>query len=81
MQAVRYIVVLVAGFLAGSHAMDAAHSWQEWNSWGVGDPTGAEAYRTYFLISLAIALLSISIAGLVWWLLRPKEGSRGGNPT
>jgi ABC-type sulfate transport system permease component len=80
-QAVRYIVVLLAGFLAGSHAVDAAHSWQEWHTWAVRDPSGAEAYRAYFLVSLAVALLSLSIAALVWWLLRPKEPSCEHNRT
>ena len=76
-QIVRYIVVLAAGFIAGSHTVDAARSWQEWHTWAARDPSGAEAYRTYFLVSLTVALLSLSIAGLVWWLLRPPSGDQG----
>ena len=77
MQAIRYIVVLVTGFIAGSRIVDAAHSWQEWHSWAVNDPSGAEAYRTFFVVNLTVALLSLSIAGLVWWLLRPSDKRSG----
>jgi hypothetical protein len=74
-QTIRYLVVLVTGFIAGSRTVDAARSWQEWNSWAVQDPSGADAYRTFFLVNTAVALLSLSIAGLVWWLLRPRAPS------
>ena len=77
MQAVRYVVVLITGFIAGSRTVEAARSWQEWHSWAAQDPSGAEAYRTFFLVNTAVALLSLSIAGLVWWLLKPgSSGSR-----
>jgi hypothetical protein len=77
MQALRYTVVLVTGFLAGSRTVEAARSWQEWHTWAAQDPSGAEAYRTFFLVNTAVALLSLSIAGLVWWLLRPTSGRTG----
>ena len=78
LQIVRYLVVLITGFIAGSRTIDAAQSWQEWHSWATRDPSGAEAYRTFFLVNTAVALLSLSIAGLVWWLLKPgvPEGRR-----
>jgi hypothetical protein len=72
---VRYTVVVVAGFIAGNRTVDAARAWQDWHSWAAMDPTGAEAYRTFFLVSTTVALLSLSIAGLVWWLLRPAKRS------
>ena len=71
MQAVRYVVVLITGFIAGSRTVDAARAWQEWHTWATQDPSGAEAYRSFFLVNMVVALLSLSIAGLVWWLLRP----------
>ena len=77
MQVLRYTVVLVTGFLAGSRTVEAARSWQEWHTWAAQDPSGAEAYRTFFLVNTAVALLSLSIAGLVWWLLRPTSGRTG----
>lgn len=77
LQVIRYIVVLVTGFIAGSRTVEAAHSWQEWHSWAPRDPSSAEAYRSFFLVNLAVALLSLSIAGLVWWLLRPAAKRRG----
>jgi ABC-type sulfate transport system permease component len=73
MQAIRYAVVLLTAFIAGSRAVDAARSWNEWQSWAVRDPSAAEAYRTFFLMSAATAVVSLAIAALVWWLLRPKN--------
>ena len=73
MQTIRYAVVLLTGFIAGVRAVDAARSWNQWQSWTLRDPSAAEAYRTFFLMSAATALVSLTIAGLVWWLLRPKN--------
>jgi hypothetical protein len=73
LQLVRYLVILVTGFLAGSHAVDAARSWREWHTWAARDPSGADAYRSFFLVNATIALVSLMIAGLVWWLLRPSS--------
>jgi hypothetical protein len=72
-QIVRYVVVLVTGFLAGSRVVDAIRSWQEWHDWSLRDPSGAEAYQTFFLVNAAAAALSLAIAGLVWFLLRPRS--------
>ena len=72
MQTLRYLIVLVTGFIAGSRTVDAIRSWREWHAWAVRDPSAAEAYRTFFRVSAAIALVSLLIAGLVWWLLRPR---------
>jgi hypothetical protein len=75
-QLVRHLVVLVTGFLAGSRTVDAVQSWNEWQRQGATDPSAADAYYTFFLVDLAVAALSLAIAGLVWWLLRPRsEGS------
>jgi hypothetical protein len=75
-QAVRYLVVLLTGFIAGSRTVGAAQSWLAWQRWSSQDPGSAGAYRQIFLENTAVALLSLSIAGLVWWLLRPGAGSR-----
>jgi hypothetical protein len=75
-QWVRYLVVLFTGFLAGSRAVDAVQSWNEWHRQRTTDPSAADAYYTFFLVDLAVAVVSLSIAALVWWLLRPQaEGS------
>jgi len=70
------VIVLAAGFLAGSRLVDAIRSWQEWHRWSASDPSAAEGYRTFFLVSAAIAGLSLAVAVLVWWLLRPAGYSR-----
>jgi hypothetical protein len=75
-QLVRYLVVLVTGIIAGSRSVDAIKAWQNWQARAVQNPSGSDAYRTFFLVDTAVALLSLSIAGLVWWLLRPRVGSR-----
>jgi hypothetical protein len=76
-QAIRYLVVLTAGFLAGSRTVDAARSWLAWRHWIGPDPSAADAYRKFFLENTAVALLSLAIAGLIWWLLRPKARMHG----
>jgi hypothetical protein len=73
LQIVRYIVVLVTGFVAGSRVVDAVRSWQDWHHWSAQDPSGAEAYKTFFMLNAAAAGLSLAIAGLVWFLLRPRS--------
>jgi hypothetical protein len=73
LQIVRYIVVLITGFVAGSRVVDAIRSWQEWHNWSVEDPSAAEAYKTFFIVNASAAVLSLAIAGLVWFLLRPRS--------
>jgi hypothetical protein len=75
-QTIRYAVVLLTGFIAGSRTVDAARSWREWHAWSLQDASGADAYRTFFLVNMAVAILSLCIAGLVWWLLRPGARER-----
>jgi hypothetical protein len=79
-QAIRYVVVLVTGFIAGSRTVEAAQAWQAWRVWAAQDPAEAEAYRSFFLVNTAVALLSLSIAGLVWWLLKPHPVSYSSPP-
>jgi H+/gluconate symporter-like permease len=71
LQIVRYVVVLVTGFIAGSRCVDAVRSWHEWRVLATTDHSAAEAYRTFLVMNTLIATVSLGIAGLVWWLLRP----------
>lgn len=76
MQAVRYVVVLVAGFLAGSRVVDAAQTWREWRlALTAGSPTAVDLHN-YFLRDLGVTALSLALAALIWWLLRPAAASR-----
>jgi hypothetical protein len=68
---VRYVVVLLAGILAGGRAVDAIQAWHEWHRWAERDPSAAEAYRTFWKVDAAVAILSLAMALLIWWLLRP----------
>jgi hypothetical protein len=74
-QALRYLVVLLTGLIAGSRLVGAVQSWMEGQHWSARDLSSAGAYRQLFLENTAMALLSLSIAALVWWLLRPRAGS------
>ena len=79
MQTLRYLVVLVTGFIAGSRTVDAIRSWREWHSWAVRDPSGTDAYRTFFMVNAAIALVSFLVAGLVWGLVRHEPRREPGD--
>jgi hypothetical protein len=72
---IRYAVVLVTGIIAGGRVVDAAQAWSEARRAAVTDPSAADAYRTFALVDGAIALCSLAIAGLVWWLLRPSSAA------
>jgi hypothetical protein len=64
--------VLLGGFLAGSRLVAAAQAWRDWHRWAVSDPSAADLYRTDFWVELTIALLTVAVVGLVYWLLRPR---------
>ncbi len=68
--------MLLTAFIAGGRLIGAYQAGSEWRSWAVRDPSAAEAYRTFFVADLVIALLSLAIAGLVWWLLRDQRENR-----
>jgi hypothetical protein len=66
----RYAVVLLAAALAGVRIVSATQAWQQYLSWRERDPSGVDAYLTFAQVDAAIVVISISLAGLVWWLLR-----------
>jgi hypothetical protein len=69
-------VVLLTGFIAGARIVGAYQEWRQWQSWLIRDASAADAYRTFFLVDLAVALVSLAIAGLVWYLLREPPGNQ-----
>jgi hypothetical protein len=71
-KALRYALVLIGGIVAGDRIAEAIRAWQEWHRWLGRDPSGSDAYRTFFLVNTTAALLSIGLAALLWHLLRPK---------
>jgi hypothetical protein len=72
----RCAVVLLAGALAGVKMVSAAQAWQQYLWWREGDPSGAAAYLTFAEVDVAIAVVAVSLAGLVWWLLRSPARAR-----
>ena len=56
--------------------MAAAQAWRDWHRWAVSDPSAADLYRTEFWVELTIALLTVAVVGLVYWLLRPGTATR-----
>jgi hypothetical protein len=67
--------VLLTAFIAGGRLIGAYQVGREWRTWAARDPSAAEAYRTFFVVDLVSGLLSLAIAGLVWWLLRDQPGN------
>jgi hypothetical protein len=68
----RYATVVLAGIVAGSNTVSAFQNWQRYRLWREDDPSGADASLTFAQLDLAVAGLSLAIAALVWWLLRPN---------
>jgi hypothetical protein len=68
----RCATVVLAGIVAGSNTVSAFQGWQQYRLWRERDPSGADASLTFAQLDLAVAGLSLAIAALVWWLLRPK---------
>lgn len=64
-------MALVGGIFAGGKVVGAVHAWRQYHIWSEKDPSGAVAYLTFAGVNVAVAALSVALAGLVWWLLRP----------
>ena len=71
---VRYGIVLLGGFLAGTRTVGAFEAWRQWRTVVVTDPSAAELYQTTAILDVGVAVLSVTIAFVVWWLLRPPSG-------
>jgi hypothetical protein len=69
----RYGLVLVGGFLAAPLLVDAVNAWREWHGLSVADPSAADLYRTNFWIDVVGMALILGVAGLSYWLLRPRS--------
>jgi hypothetical protein len=67
---VRSCVALLAGIIAGGRAVGAVHSLQQYYAMRMTEPSRAEPYLTVATYDLSIVALSVTLAGLVWWLLR-----------
>jgi len=62
-------VALVAEFIAGSRTVEAFVAWREWQKWKRVDPSGAALYRAACRLDAGVAIISLTVACLVWWLL------------
>lgn len=69
---VRYGIVLLAGIIAGGRTVGAWQAYRKSLALREVDPSGADAYRTFAQVDLAVALSCLAVAVLVWWLLRPR---------
>ena len=72
---VRTCLALLAGIIAGGRAVSAFKSFKLYHAMTMTDPSRAEPYLTVAAYDLGILVLSVTIAGLVWWLLRPSSAS------
>ena len=73
---VRSGVVLAGGFVAGDTVVGAFQALRHAREVAATDPSGADLYRTTAELDAGIALASVCLAALVWWLLRDPPGPR-----
>jgi len=71
----RFVVAFAAGAVASDRLVAAGRAWRLWHRWIGEDPSGADLYRTNFWIFSGAAALTVAVAGLVFWLLRPASPS------
>ena len=69
-------MALVGGVFAGARAIEAVQSWRQYRTWSERDPSGAAAYLTFAQVDVAVAVITVVMAGLVWWLLGPASTPR-----
>jgi hypothetical protein len=74
----RYAIVLVGGSIAGVAGVTAVESWQQYRIWTGRDSSAAQAYLSFAANNSAIVVLSLALAWLLWWLLRPRSAQSGG---
>ena len=70
---VRHAAVLVAGYLAGSRGISGISAWRTWHHLAGRDPSAAELYQTAAMLDLGVVVISLALAALVWWLVRPAR--------
>ena len=73
----RYSIALLGGIIAGVGAVTAIESWQHYRIWTGRDASTADAYLSFAATNLAVVVISLALAWLVWWLLRPGSPPRG----
>lgn len=77
----RFVVAFAAGAVVSDRLIAAGRAWRLWHRWIRQDPSGADLYRTNFWILSCEAALTMAMAGVVFWLLRPNaprdRASRG----
>jgi len=69
-------VAFAAGAVASDRLIAAGRAWRLWHRWIREDPSGADLYRTNVWIFSCEAALMVAIAGVVFWLLRPRSARR-----
>jgi hypothetical protein len=67
----RFGIVVIATLIAVSQAVGAFQSWRQYRLWRARDPSAADAYLTFAQVDAGLAALSVGVALLGWWLLRP----------
>ena len=46
-----------------------------WHDLAATDPSGAELYQTTALLDIGIVVVTLCLAALAWWLLRPAKAA------
>ncbi|HYC32269.1 MAG TPA: hypothetical protein VEB59_08270 [Gemmatimonadales bacterium] len=69
---IRYLLVLLGGFVAGGRAVAAIDAWREWHAWETSDPSLADSFRTEFWLQLTLTGITLAAAYVVFRMLRPR---------
>lgn len=71
---IRTGVVLLGGVVAGGRLVAAVQALRQARELAATDPSAADLFRTTAELDAGIAVASVCLAALVWWLLRdPRE--------
>ena len=73
---IRYLLVLLGGFLGGGRLVAAVHAWREWHAWETSDPSLADFFRTEFWLQLTFAGITLAATFVVFRILRPPGPPR-----
>jgi len=71
--AVRWGLLLAGLVTAGMRLPELHRFWTQWRTLAGEDTSAAEAYRAYFLAEAAITAFVLTVAAVLFYVLRPRQ--------